>query len=98
MSAKPAALAAPKQSTKGLNISIWVVQVLLILTFGMAGFGKLTSSIADLHAKMPWTLWTPDALVRFIGVSELAAALGMLLPSVTRIMPKLTALAAAGLV
>jgi len=36
--------------------------------------------------------------VRFIGVSELVASVGLILPSVTRIAPKLTPLAAAGLV
>jgi hypothetical protein len=33
----------------------------------------------------------------FIGVAELLAAAGLILPGLTRILPKLTALAAAGL-
>jgi len=36
-------------------------------------------------------------LVRFIGVSELAGALGLILPAATRIRPGLTPLAALGL-
>jgi len=36
-------------------------------------------------------------LVRFIGVVELAGALGVILPAATRIQPRLTPLAAAGL-
>jgi hypothetical protein len=35
--------------------------------------------------------------VRFIGVAELAGALGLILPAATRIQPRLTALAAVGL-
>ena len=35
--------------------------------------------------------------VRFIGVVELLGALGLILPAATRIMPKLTPLAASGL-
>ena len=47
---------------------------------------------------MPWVGDVPGALVRFIGVSELLGGIGLLLPSLTRIAPKLTALAAAALV
>jgi putative oxidoreductase len=83
--------------SKGLHISLWVVQVLLFLGFGMAGVMKTFTPIAELAVKMPWVASLPT-LVRFIGVSELAAALGMILPSATRVLPKLTALAGLGLV
>ena len=46
----------------------------------------------------PWTGALPEGLVRFIGVAELAGALGLLLPALTRRKPVLTAWAAAGLV
>ena len=36
-------------------------------------------------------------LIRFIGVSELAAGLGLLLPAALRVAPRLTVAAAAGL-
>ena len=36
--------------------------------------------------------------MRFIGAAELAGALGLLLPSLTRIQPRLTVLAALGLI
>ena len=39
----------------------------------------------------------PEGLVRFIGVAELAGALGLLLPALTRRKPVLTAWAATGL-
>ena len=88
---------APTQS-KALHISLWVVQVLLAFAFGGAGLMKLTQPIADLAAKMVWPGQMPEALVRFIGLSELLGAIGLILPAVTRIKPKLTALAGAGLV
>lgn len=81
-----------------LNISLWVVQVLLAVAFGFAGAIKATAPIADLIEKMAWPGAMPEGVVRFIGVSELAAALGLTLPSLTRIKPGLTPLAAAGLV
>ena len=47
--------------------------------------------------RAPWVASLPVALVRFIGVAELAGALGLVLPAVTRIRPSLTPLAASGL-
>jgi uncharacterized membrane protein YphA (DoxX/SURF4 family) len=82
---------------KVLHIVLWVVQILLGLAFGLAGFMKLTQPIATLGHNMPWTLVVPAALVRFIGASELAGSLGLLLPSLTRILPRLSALAGLGL-
>ena len=84
--------------SKALHISLWVVQVLLALNFGFAGLMKSTQPIAVLAEKMVWPGVLPEALVRFIGVSELLGALGLILPAATRIKPALTPLAAAGLV
>lgn len=86
------------KAAPALNISLWVVQVLLAVAFGFAGVMKSTAPIADLVEKMVWPGALPEGLVRFIGVSELSAALGLTLPSLTRIKPVLTPLAAAGLV
>ncbi len=84
-------------SSKGLNYAIWTAQFVLGAMFLMAGIMKVTSSIEDLHLKMSWTLAMPDLVVRFIGTSELLGALGLLLPSLLRIRPSLTPLAALGL-
>lgn len=80
------------------NIILWVLQVVLALAFGMAGFMKVSTPIADLSKQMAWAGEMPIGLVRFIGASELAGALGLLLPALTRIRPSLTVLAAYGLV
>jgi putative oxidoreductase len=79
---------------KGLHIGLWVVQVLLAVAFGMAGGMKLTSS-TDQLAKMAAGMSV--GLIRFIGVAEMAGALGMILPAATRILPVLTAWAGVGL-
>lgn len=84
--------------SKALHISLWVAQVLLALAFGMAGVWKSFTPLAELAAKLPWVAYSPAALVRFVGISELAAALGMILPAATRIKPVLTPLAGVGLV
>jgi hypothetical protein len=97
MSTATAASSTEAQPSKGLHIALWVVQVLLALAFGMAGSGKALQPMDALAAKMPWTTVVGEPLVRFIGVSELLGALGLILPSATRIKPKVTALAALGL-
>lgn len=63
----------------------------------MAGFMKSTQPIETLGATLPWVNGVPAALVRFIGISELAGGLGLILPQLTGIRPQLTPLAAWGL-
>ncbi len=84
--------------SRALHISLWIVQILLAVMFGMAGFMKSTMPIPELAQKLVWVGSTPVILVRFIGLCELAAAIGLILPAALRIMPKLTPLAASGLV
>jgi len=81
-----------------MNIALWIVQVLLALAFGFAGFFKVSAPMTELIAKMVWPGAVGEPVVRFIGASELTGAIGLLLPSITRIKPQLSALAGAGLV
>jgi hypothetical protein len=90
-------MTAAKGTSKGLHIGLWFVQILLAVAFGMAGFMKTTMPFDALNKAMPWTLVVGEPGVRFIGASELAGALGLLLPSITRILPILTPLAGVGL-
>jgi putative oxidoreductase len=80
------------------NYALWGAQLLLALAFGMAGVMKMTMPLPQLVEQMVWPGALPPLLVRFIGASELAAAIGLVLPSATRVRPSLTPLAAAGLV
>jgi len=86
-----------EQNSKGWNIGLWIAQILMAGAFGMAGFTKLTTPIADLSQMLPWVANAPEMLVRFIGLSELLGALGLVLPTALRIQPKLTNTAALGL-
>jgi putative oxidoreductase len=83
---------------RALHVTLWIAQALLAFFFGIAGFMKLTQPLANLASQMPWTTAVPAGLVRFIGLSELAGALGLILPAATRIRPGLTPLAAVGIV
>ncbi|SIT76358.1 DoxX-like family protein [Yoonia rosea] len=84
--------------SKGANISIWAAQVIGSALFLMSGAMKLFTPIPELAAMMPWAGEYSEGFVRFIGVVDLAGGLGLLLPSLTRIMPRLTVVAAAACV
>ena len=83
-------------SARNLNIALWTAQVLLALVFGAAGFMKVTMPLPDLAGMLTWPGNFPSWLVRFIGTAELAGAIGILVPALTRIQPLLTPLAALG--
>jgi uncharacterized membrane protein YphA (DoxX/SURF4 family) len=87
-----------KTSSKGLHITLWIGQILLAGMFIMSGFMKVAQPIEQLAQMLPWASQVPEALVRFIGISELLGGIGLLLPFLLRIKPHLTALAALGLV
>ena len=91
-------LTPERNSSKTLHITLWIVQVLLAAMFLMAGFMKLTQPIDTLSQSLPWAAQVPEALVRFIGLAELLGAVGLILPSLLRIKPQLTAWAAIGIV
>ena|SRR5579871_955628 len=87
-----------QKKSKALNITLWITQVLLAAMFLMAGFMKVATPIDKLAAQLPFVNDMPEALVKFIGMSEVLGALGLLLPSLLKIQPQLTVLAARALV
>jgi hypothetical protein len=78
-----------------MNITLWVVQVLLAAAFLAHGVMFLFPP-ADLIEVMNATI--PPAFRLFLGVAEVAAAVGLTLPGITRIQPWLVPAAAAGLI
>src|SRR5215212_1396786 len=79
-----------------MNIALWIAQILLAAMYGMAGSLK-TFQTAKAKEQFPWAKNRSDNFVRFVGVSELLGALGLILPMVTGILPWLTPIAAIGL-
>jgi putative oxidoreductase len=82
--------------SRAVNVSLWIAQILLAGLFSMAGFMKVATPIAVLAQKMAWVSSAPG-LVRFIGICEFAGAVGLILPAAFKVLPKLTAYAATGL-
>ncbi|MBR1170582.1 DoxX family protein [Bradyrhizobium liaoningense] len=93
MSATTIETAAPGRS---LRIGLWAAQVALSAVFVSAGFVKLTTPIPQLAAMMPWAGQYSETFVRTIALVDLAGGIGILLPALTRILPRLTVLAALG--
>lgn len=79
-----------------MNIALWVAQGLLAAMYLMAGTMK-TFQTAKVRPTMTWTRGHSDAFIRFVGISELLGALGLILPMLTGTLPWLTAIAAIGL-
>jgi uncharacterized membrane protein YphA (DoxX/SURF4 family) len=75
------------------HAGLWILQVLLAAMFLMAGFMKTFTPVAELSQSFP-ALSDLPLLVRFIGISELAGGLGLLLPAGLKIFPRLTPAAA----
>lgn len=90
--------AAAASTPRALHVGLWVVQAVLGAAFLAAGLMKLTTPIADLAQQMAWVQSPMGSLTRFIGLAEVAGALGLVLPAATRIKPWLTPLSALGLV
>jgi putative oxidoreductase len=80
---------------KSKKIALWIDQVLVALAFLASGSMKLFAF--DKFAATVPALAGQHGLVTFIGIAELAGALGVILPRLTGIKPVLTTWAAIGL-
>ena len=78
-----------------MNIALWILQVLLAAAFLAHGVLLLVPP-PDIAALMLEQL--PRGFWLFLGVAEVAAAIGITLPGITRIMPRLVPAAAVGIV
>jgi uncharacterized membrane protein YphA (DoxX/SURF4 family) len=89
-----------KEGTKTLNSMnsiLWITQGILALMFIMAGIMKSTQPKEKLKASLPWASDYSTGTIKFIGISELAGGLGLILPRLTGILPALTPVAALAL-
>jgi uncharacterized membrane protein YphA (DoxX/SURF4 family) len=77
-----------------MNIVLWIVQVLLAVAFFAHGWLFLSPS-AEMVEQMNASL--PRWFQLFLGVAEVLAAVGLILPGLTRIMPWLVTWAAGGI-
>jgi hypothetical protein len=78
-----------------MNIVLWVLQVLLAVAFFAHGLLFL-SPPPEIAVQMNASL--PRWFQLFLGVAEVMAAVGLILPGVTRIQPWLVTWAAGGII
>ncbi|MEZ5427266.1 MAG: DoxX family protein [Pyrinomonadaceae bacterium] len=67
-------------TSKVKSIISWVLVVLLALLFAAASLGKLTGAAGPMFEKWGYPAW----FALFIGVCELAGAVGLLIPKLTK--------------
>ena len=81
-----------------MKYAVWILQILLALSFGSAGVTKLLVPRAQLiESGQTWAADFSDTQVKLIGVAETAGAIGVIVPAATGIAPMLTPAAAFGL-
>jgi uncharacterized membrane protein YphA (DoxX/SURF4 family) len=94
-------LAGGRKKWFSLDGGLWALQVLWGFFFAGSGFGKVLLYDDSLYAAAPravaWYAAVPQPLIVFIGVCEVLGGVGLILPAMTRVRPRLTPLAAAGL-
>jgi uncharacterized membrane protein YphA (DoxX/SURF4 family) len=81
-----------------MNIALWIIQVLLAVVFVASGFSKVARPRLALADRMPYVQDFSDAQIKGIGVLELLAAIGLVVPPLLHVATFLTPLAAVGLV
>lgn len=79
-----------------LNAALWTAQVLIFIAFTLIGVMKLTMPVDRLAGLWVWPGQVPEPFLRTMGLIDLAGGLGILLPALTGIRPRLTVAAALG--
>lgn len=77
-----------------MNVILWILQILFALMFLSAGYLKTFKPIAEIAGTIFWAPRVPELLVRFIGISELCGAFGLILPALLKIRSEFSTIAA----
>jgi uncharacterized membrane protein YphA (DoxX/SURF4 family) len=81
-----------------MNLAIWGAQIALALAFLVSGAMKTLRPRLELQERMAYVEDLTDGQLKTIGGLEVLASIGLILPSVLKVFPVLSAAAAAGLV
>lgn len=88
-------MASEQKTSKTMNILLWIAQVFLTVSLIWSSTMKLFQPADKLAEMWPWTVENAS-LVKLTGVLDFLAAIGLVLPALLRIQPKLTIYAAYG--
>jgi hypothetical protein len=80
-----------------MNVALWIAATLLALVALAGGITKTFVPLEKLsqHDGAAWTRGVSPALVRTLGVLEVLAAIGLVLPAVTGVAPVMVPITAA---
>lgn len=79
-----------------LSAALWAAQLVLAFFLLFGAYMKLAAPAEEVAKMMVWAAEYPNLKV-FTGFVDLLGGLGILLPALTRIQPRLTVLAALGI-
>lgn len=80
-----------------MNTALWIAQALLAASFLMGAVLKFMPA-EKTAPKMPWMGDTPSTYVKLLGVLDIIAAIGIILPQWLGIAPQLTVYTATGMI
>lgn len=84
-----------KSPSRALGAGLWAAQIVIAFFFLFGAYMKLAAPADEVAKMMAWAAEHPN-LKTFTGIVDLLGGLGILLPALTRIQPRLTVLAALG--
>ena len=88
---------ASAQPRKLLGAFLWLAQGVLAFFFLWGAWMKLGMPLDEAAKMAPWVAAQPG-LAKFTGIVDLLGGLGILLPALLRIQPRLSVLAAVGII
>ncbi len=91
------AITAPQPPRRLLAAGLWAAQLVLAFFLLFGAYMKLAAPAEEVAKMMVWAAQYPN-LKTFTGIVDLLGGLGILLPALTRIQPRLTVAAALGIV
>lgn len=87
----------PAQPRRLLGAFLWLAQSVLAFFLIWGAYMKLGMPLEEAAKMAPWVAAQPG-LAKFTGVVDLLGGLGIVLPALLRIQPRLTVLAAIGII
>ena len=89
------------QQRSVLHITLWILQVLWGVFFSLNGLGKVfwfnSALWSQARQEVPWASAVPQTLLVLVGTCEFLGGIGLILPAMTRVKPRLIAFAGFGL-
>jgi uncharacterized membrane protein YphA (DoxX/SURF4 family) len=79
-----------------LRIGLWTAQIIVFVLFTLFGSMKLLMPVDKLAEMWIWPCQVHSWFLHLTGILDVVGGIGVLLPAVTRIQPRLAVLAALG--